>query len=51
MAGAARLAKELATRKAEANGGVPAVSVSGAAPDALDVSSLTIFLLNTTCTF
>ena len=42
MAGAAKLAKELAARKAEANSGMemPAVSVAGVAPDALDVSTI-----------
>ena len=44
MAGAAKLAKELASRKAEANMGA-AVPVSGAAPDTLDVSSITNFMV------
>ena len=51
MAGAAKLAKELAGRKAEANAGA-VVPISGEAPDALDVSSITILLVAlNTCTF
>ena len=44
MAGAAKLAKELAGRKAEANAGA-AMPISRAAPDALDVSSFKQFFL------
>ena len=43
MAGAAKLAKELAARKAEANSGVE-VPVSGADPGTLDVSTINFFL-------